>query len=87
MLSGDFASGQRYRLYMNCISRTQTEVYFATSAWNSETWTTLYDSITSHSAYTPQTGLSTPGIGIISPPLAVRTIFIDWAAITFNRIR
>lgn len=83
LAAGDFISGTRYRLFVRCVSATQTEVYLASAPWNSETWTTLVDTIVTHS--TPSiTNVSTQPVYFVTTKTnAARVAYVDWVAIRY----
>jgi hypothetical protein len=83
LAAGDFISGTRYRLFVRCISATQTEVYFASAPWNSSTWTTLADTTVTHSSITLANVSSQPVYFVTTKTNAARIAYIDWVAIRY----
>jgi hypothetical protein len=83
LAAGDFISGTRYRLFVRCISATQTEVYFASAPWNSSTWTTLADNTVTHSSITLANVSSQPVYFVTTKTNAARIAYIDWVAIRY----
>jgi len=83
LAAGDFISGTRYRLFVRCISATQTEVYFASAPWNSSTWTTLADTTVTHSSITLANVSSQPVYFVTTKTNAARIAYVDWVAIRY----
>lgn len=83
LAAGDFISGTRYRLFVRCISATQTEVYFASAPWNSSTWTTLHDTTVTHSSITLANVSSQPVYFVTTKTNAARIAYVDWVAIRY----
>jgi hypothetical protein len=83
LAAGDFISGTRYRLFVRCISATQTEVYFASAPWNSSTWTTLADTTVTHSSITLANVSSQPVYFVTTKTNASRIAYVDWVAIRY----
>jgi len=83
LAAGDFISGTRYRLFVRCISATQTEVYFASAPWNSSTWTTLADTTVTHSSITIANVSSQPVYFVTTKTNAARIAYVDWVAIRY----
>lgn len=83
LAAGDFISGTRYRLFVRCISATQTEVYFASAPWNSSTWTTLADTTVTHSSITLTNVSSQPVYFVTTKTNAARIAYVDWVAIRY----
>jgi len=85
--AGDFVSGKRYRMYMRLITSTTSEFYLASADWNSSTWTTIYDNIVTHAAPNHRDTQTTPIFGITTNNAVSKTMYVDWAALEFNRQR
>lgn len=83
LAAGDFISGTRYRLFVRCISATQTEVYLASAPWNSSTWTTLVDTTITHSTPTVSFASTQPFYVVTTKTNAARVAYVDWVAIRY----
>lgn len=83
LAAGDFVSGTRYRLFVRCVTATETEVYLASSPWNSSTWTTLVDTIKTHSSITLANVSSQPVYFVTTKTNAARIAYVDWVAIRY----
>jgi hypothetical protein len=81
--TGNLYTGTRYRLYYKIISSTQIDVYLASAAFNSSTWTTMYSGVVTHSAvnYFVVENLCVPYIGITTSENVNKTMYVDWAAV------
>jgi hypothetical protein len=80
--TGNFVSGTRYRLFYKPLSLTQCEVYFASSPWNSSTWTTLVDTTVTHPSVASTAVCTQPFVTVttkLNPGSAVA--YLDWVAI------
>lgn len=83
LAAGDFISGTRYRLFVRCVTATETEVYLASAPWNSSTWTTLVDTIKTHSAPTVAFVSTQPVYFVTTKTNAARIAYVDWVAIRY----
>ena len=83
LAAGDFISGTRYRLFVRCVTATETEVYLASAPWNSSTWTTLVDTIKTHSAPTVAFVSTQPVYFVTTKTNASRIAYVDWVAIRY----
>lgn len=81
LAAGNFISGTRYRLFTRIISQTQTEVYFASAPWDSATWTTLVDTIVTHSAWQSASVSTQPFLLVVTKENVAKIAYIDWVAI------
>ena len=81
LAAGNFISGTRYRLFTRIISQTQTEVYFASAPWDSATWTTLVDTIVTHSAWQSASVSTQPFLVVVTKENVAKIAYIDWVAI------
>lgn len=81
LAAGNFISGTRYRLFTRIISQTQTEVYFASAPWDSATWTTLVDTVVTHSAWQSASVSTQPFLVVITKENVAKIAYIDWVAI------
>lgn len=81
LAAGNFISGTRYRLFYRIISQTQTEVYFASAPWDSATWTTLVDTIITHSSWSLSAVSTQPFISTTTKENVAKIAYIDWIAI------
>lgn len=79
--TGDFISGTRYRFFVKIISSTQTEVYLASSPWNSTTWTTLVNNVITHSIPTIVNFQTQPVFLLTTREASAKIAYIDWVAI------
>jgi hypothetical protein len=85
--TGDFSTGTRYRLFIRRISSTQTECYLASAPWNSTTWTTLYDGITTHAAHSGGWGQANPNVYVTTTENVAKTAYVDWIAVSSSNDR
>lgn len=81
--TGNFVSGTRYRLFYKPLSLTQCEVYFASSPWNSSTWTTLVDTTVTHPSVASSAVCTQPFVTVTTKvPISGSAIaYLDWVAI------
>jgi len=81
--TGNFVSGTRYRLFYKPLSLTQCEVYFASSPWNSSTWTTLVDTTVTHPSVASSSVCTQPFVTVTTrvPVSGSAVAYLDWVAI------
>jgi hypothetical protein len=87
--TGNLYTGTRYRLYYKIISSTQIDVYLASAAFNSSTWTTMYSGVVTHSAvnYFIVENFCFPFFGITTLENVNKTVYVDWFAVERDILR